>query len=61
MITSEVHIDERCSCGALVSVTGGKYRNDEDARNPRGAEEIVERWRADHRCSGAEEKEETCR
>ena len=42
-------IDETCQCGASVSVTGGDYRNDKHAPNPRGAEEIVERWRADHK------------
>lgn len=42
-------ITEECSCGAKIAVTGGEYRNDKDSRNPRGAEEVVERWRVEHK------------
>ena len=43
-----VTITETCSCGAMIEVTGSRYRNDHDRRNPRGAEEVAERWRTDH-------------
>lgn len=42
-------IEERCACGATITVTGSEYRNDKHPNNPRGAEEVVERWRKDHR------------
>ena len=45
---SDIRITERCSCAASIEVVAGRYRNDRDHRNPRGAEEIVERWRNDH-------------
>jgi hypothetical protein len=44
-----VTITEKCWCGASIAVTGGRYRHDRNPNNPRGAEEIVERWRADHK------------
>ena len=46
---SGVRIEETCSCGATFTATGSPYRRDHDTRNPRGAEEMAERWRTDHR------------
>lgn len=46
---SDLRIIETCACGASIDVTGGRYRNDNYPNNPRGAEEVVERWRVDHK------------
>ena len=45
---TDVRIRETCSCSASIEVVGGKYRYDTNPANPRGAEEIVERWREGH-------------
>ena len=42
-------ITEKCPCGAEISVAGSEYRNDKHPQNPRGADEVVERWRETHR------------
>lgn len=42
-------IIEKCSCGATITATGSAYRNDRNPNNPRGVEEIVERWRVEHK------------
>lgn len=42
---SSLRITEKCRCGASIEVAGSAYRNSSDARNPRGAEEVIERWR----------------
>jgi len=44
-----VTIQERCACGSTITATGGRYRSTSNPANPRSAEEIVERWRTDHR------------
>lgn len=46
---STTTIREACSCGATIDVVGGRYRSTGHPANPRGAEEIVERWRVEHR------------
>lgn len=42
-------IIETCSCGASITATGSPYRQDWNPNSPRGVEEVVERWRSDHK------------
>ena len=48
-LDANIRITEKCPCGAEITVDGPEYRSDRHHANPRGAEEIVERWRKDHK------------
>src|SRR5690606_38962026 len=48
-VVSAVTIAETCSCGATFKATGSEYRSSTHHANPRGVEEMAERWRIEHR------------
>lgn len=50
---NELIVREVCSCGASIEAIGSRYRSlaggGGNSSNARGAEEVVERWRKEHR------------